>query len=409
MQDTATAHRTAAEEGVSEARHSKLRYFKLVPVIAALAALIVAGVFTARFLRAATLMYGMTYASPPLVIRAYSRLYRHPTVTHDLWIHGSRGPLQLRVMEPKDLPNAPVIVLVHGFALNGMRDSLLNAFAQRLSRSGLKVVMPDITSEKMLRIDRNAVTDVDDAIHWSATTSGQKVSVFGISFSGGMVITASANPAVADDVKTTFCVSGYNSIPRVGKFYLHEIVVGPDSRPYVETPPPDALALIALQYLDELVPPDEIPPMTGALLAIVKSRGAVTPDDLIDLTPQQHSLLNELLQVKTEAMRARYHAVLDRHRAEWDSISPKGRIGQLRGTLYILHGSADGRIPVEEAEWTRAEAAGNSNVKVMISPWINHSVLVPHIPFREKLRVVYFVSEMLDDAHRSVPLPFAQH
>lgn len=361
-----------------------------------------------RIMRSASLMFGMTYATPPLILRAYSKAFRHTPVTTDLWIQGRKGPLQIRIMAPKDLPNAPVIVLVHGFASTGIQDALLNALAQRLSRSGLKVVMPDIRSEKMLRIDRAAVDDADDAIRWSATTSGQKVSVFGISFSGGLVISAAANPDFTDYVKTTFCISGYNSIPRTGKFYLREDVRGPDSQPYLETPTPDALALIAFQYLNELVPPEDVQPLAVALRTVFETRGSLNPAVLASLTAEQRLLLDDLLNVRTPAMRERYHAVLERHRADWDYISPMGKIKNLHGSLYVLHGYRDRRIPTEEAEWTRAEAADNRNVKVLISPWINHSVLVPQAPLREKLRVVYFVSEMLDEALQPVPLQTAK-
>jgi len=357
-----------------------------------------------RVLRAATFMYGMTYATPPLIIRAYSRAFRHSIVTNDLWIQGRGGPLELRVMAPKDSPNAPIIVLVHGFAPRGIRDGLLNAFAQHLSQSGLKVVMPDIKSEKMLRIDQAAVGDVDDAIRWSAINSGQKVSVFGISFSGGLVVSAAANPDFTDYVKTTLCISGYNSIARVGLFYLREDVRRPDSQRYSETPTPNALTLIALQYLDELVPREDIGPFTNALRATLAQGGTLEVPAVLALTESQRILLDDLLNVRTQAMRARYHTVLERHRAELDYISPMGKISQLRGSLYVVHGYGDRRIPTEEAEWTRAEAAHNGNVKVIISPWIDYSVLVPQAPFREKVRLVYFMSEMFDEAVDPVPL-----
>jgi hypothetical protein len=285
---------------------------------------------------------------------------------------------------------------------------LLNAFAQRLCRNGLKVVMPDIKSEKMLRIDRSAVDDVDDAIRWSAMTSGQKVSVFGISFSGGMIITAAAQPDYADYVKTAFCVSGYNSIARVGTYYLHEDVRGPDGKRYSETPTSDALALIALQYLDELVPREESGPISNALRTVFFQRGVIDAKVTSTLTAQQLVLLDDLLNVRTQAMRERYHAVLERHRPEWDYISPMGKIHQLHGSLYVLHGIVDPRIPREEAEWTRYEGEHMSNVKVVISPWIYHSVLVPHVPLREKFRVTYFASEMLDEALHPVPLQIAK-
>jgi dienelactone hydrolase len=389
-------------------RYLLIAYRTRYLVLAGVLVLLLAGMWGFRMMRAASLLYGMTYASPPLILRAYSKAFRHVPVTSDMWIQGRRGPLELRVMTPKDLPDAPIIVLVHGFAPNGIRDGLLNAFAQRLCRSGLKVVMPDIVSEQRFRIDQDAVTDVDDAIRWSAMTSGQEVSAFGISFSGGLVVSAAADPDYAPYVKTTFCVSGYNSIARVGRYYLHEEVRGPDSQRYSETPPPDALAIIALQYLDELVPGEDVAPMANALRTILSQRGSINAAVTDPLTVQQRTLLDDLLDVKTQRMRDGYHMVLERHRAEWNSISPMGKINQLHGSLYVLHGYVDPRIPTEEAEWTRAEAEHRSNVKVVISPWINHSVLIRKTPLREKLRVVYFASQMIDEAVQAVPLPKAK-
>jgi dienelactone hydrolase len=358
-----------------------------------------------RMVRAATLMYGMSYTNPPLIIRAYSRAFRHPIVTTDQWIQGRGRPLELRVMAPKDLPNAPIIVLVHGFASNGIRNGLLNSFAQSLSQSGLKVVMPDIKSEKMLRIDRAAVADVDDAIRWSAIGSGQKVSVFGISFSGGMVITAVANPEYTDYVKMTFCVSGYNSIERLGRYYLHDDVMGPDGKRYSGTPIQNALTPMALQYSDELVPPNEIEPLSDAMRTMADQMGFSGSSPTASLTSNQRVLLNDLINVRTPGMRARYHALLDRHRAELADISPMGKIPEVRGSLFVLHGYADETIPVGEAEWTRAEGIHLSNVKVLLTSWVNHCVLVPRASFQDKLQVVHFVSEMLDEALHPVPLP----
>jgi pimeloyl-ACP methyl ester carboxylesterase len=362
-----------------------------------------------QFLRAALLMYGMTYAPSPLIVRAYSRAFRRDAITRDVWIRGRRGLLEVRVMTPKDLPNAPTIVLVHGFAPGGMRDSLLNALAQRLCRSGLRVIMPDIKSEEILRIDRTAVNDVDDVIRWSATSSGQKVSVFGISFSGGMVITAAANPEYADYVKLTFCVSGYNSIDRLGRYYLHDDVRGPDGKRYALTPLPNALAPMALQYLDELVPPKDVEPLSNAIRTMVGYADSPSASRTVSLTTNQRLLLDDVLNVKTPAMRARYPALLERHRAELAYISPMGKIREIRGPLFILHGYADETIPIGEAEWTGAEGIHQSNVKMLKTSWVNHSVLIPRAPLRDKFEVVYFVSEMLDEALRPSPLHVTEH
>jgi pimeloyl-ACP methyl ester carboxylesterase len=367
--------------------------------------LIFSAVAGSRIFRSASLMYGMTYATPPLVLRVYSRALRHTPVTTDLWIQGRRGPLEIRVMAPKDLPNAPVIVLVHGFASDGIHDALLNALAQRLCRSGLKVVMPDIESEKMLRIDKAAVDDVDDAIRWSAKTSGEKVSVFGISFSGGMVISAAAQAGYAQYVKLIFCVSGYNSIDRLGRYYLRDDVREPDGHRYPSKAPPENLAPIALQYLEELVPSEDARPLSNAVRTMAGQTGSSKASLRGVLTSEQRVLLDDLLRARTPEMRARYHAVLERHRAELAYISPMGKIHDLRSALFLLHGYADETIPIGEAEWTAFEGVHLPNVKINLTSWVNHSILVPGASFPDKLRVVYFVSEMLDEALQPAPLP----
>jgi hypothetical protein len=129
------------------------------------------------------------------------------------------------------------------------------------------------------------------------------------------------------------------------------------------------------------------------------------PDPLSasSLTSDQRVLLDDLLNVRTQAMRARYHALLEHHRSELAYMSPMGKINQVHGSLYVLHAYVDPTIPRGEAEWTRAEAH-KSSVKVMTTPWMEHAILGPDVPLLEKLRVTYFVSQMLDEALRPLPL-----
>jgi hypothetical protein len=97
--------------------------------------------------------------------------------------------------------------------------------------------------------------------------------------------------------------------------------------------------------------------------------------------------------------------VLERHRAELAYISPMGKIHDLRSALFLLHGYADETIPIGEAEWTAFEGMHLPNVKINLTSWVNHSILVPGASFPDKLQVVYFVSEMLDEALQPAPLP----
>jgi hypothetical protein len=166
---------------------------------------------------------------------------------------------------------------------------------------------------------------------------------------------------------------------------------------------------MALQYLDELVPPNDIKPLAAALQMIPLG---TPPDEAAraqHLNPAQAELFDDVLNVKTEEMRMRYHALLEHHRAELAAISPMGKIDQVRGSLFVLHGYSDPVIPRGEAEWTQHEVLHENNVKILITPWMHHALLDLHAPFREKLRVGYFMSQMLDAALRPSPLPASSH
>jgi pimeloyl-ACP methyl ester carboxylesterase len=258
-------------------------------------------------------------------------------------------------------------------------------------------------------MSETAVAEVDDAIRWSALASGERVSLFGVSYSGGMVISAAAVPEFADYVKMIFCVSGYNSIDRLGRYYLHDDVRDPASQPYGDTAYVGALAPMANQYLDELVPASDIKPLAAAMQMIPLG---TPPDEAAraqHLTAPQREMLDDVLNVKTEEMRMRYHALLEHHRAELAEISPMGKINQVGGSLFVLHGYADPVIPRGEAEWTQHEISHKVNVEILITPWMHHALLDLHAPFREKIRVGYFMSQMLDAALRPSRLPPSTH
>lgn len=378
--------------------------WRSIPLIWLLFVLASAGatIFGFRMTRAAAMIYSLTNAPRSAPVKVYSRFFADQSTVSEFWIQGRKSRLRIRMLTPKGAPNAPMIILVHGFVREGAQNPVISALAEGLCKSGLRVVVPYIASEQNFRIDPAAVDEIDDVVRWSAKASGEKVSLFGISYSGGMAVSAAATPGYADLIKMVFCVSGYNSVDRVGRFYLHDGAAGPNGRPYAVAPDGAALTAMAMQYIDELVPAAAVQPMLAALNALADNRQPA-------LTPGQRAMLDDLLHVKTPEMRARYHAVLDRHHAELAYLSPAGKIQQVHASLYVLHGAVDNIIPSTEAEWTQAEALRKRNLKVIITPWMHHAVLAPYVPAQEKVRVVFFVSQMLDEALDRVPEPAAVH
>lgn len=354
-------------------------------------------------LRAASLIYGLSPTPAPLIVRAYSKIFGHAIEESDFSISGTDGPVPVRMIFPRDNPNAPIVVLVHGLAPLGYRDGLLSVLAERLAKIGLRVVVPNISGEQRRLMRPSDLNEIGDAIRWSVNTSGQRVSLFGISFGGGLVITTADAPQYAGMLKLVFSDAGYNSIERLGRYYIGEREYGPDGRPYPQWFPGSGPLLIAFQHLDEMVPEQDVPVFHKLILgeALNHSGGPAPPDIL---TPKQDRLYDDLRTVGSPAMREKYQCMLERYRSEMAAISPEGHMKGLSAPLFILHGLDDRSIPSGESLWTLSETPDTEKTHVLISPWLSHAVLSGHVSLWTKLKVANFVGEVLHGAFQSAPL-----
>lgn len=361
------------------------------------------GVRVYFILRAASLIYSLSPTPSPRVIRAYVKLFRHPTEQKDFSIAGKNGPISVRMIFPVDAPNAPIVVLVHGLAPNGNKDGLLNFVAFRMAQIGLRVVMPNIPCEQHRLMRASDMDDIGATIQWSAHSSGQRVALYGISFGGGMALATAEMPQYANLIKVFFSDAGYNDLERLGHYYIGEKVTAPDGRPYQESPPGSGPSLIAFQHLDEMVPAQDVRVMGRLILSMeLDHNGGPAPPDV--LTPAQDKLYNLLRTVGSPSIREKYHQMLAHHHAEWVALSPDRNLSRLRTPVYILHGADDNSIPPEEALWTLNEAPRGEKIRAVITPWLTHAVLRGRASIWEKLRVGSFICEVLRATFQPVPL-----
>lgn len=371
---------------------------------ALLACLLIIGSMRAFFLlRAASLIYGLSTKPAPIVVRAYMKFFRHAIAESDFSVPGNNGPVPVRMIFPRDNPAAPIVVLVHGLAPQGYRDGLLSVLADRLARIGLCIVIPNLPAAQHRLMRPSDLDDIGSAVRWSAKRSGQRVAVFGISFGGGLAIATADMPQYSNLIKIVFSDAGYNSIERLGHYYIGDRVDRPNGQAYSESAPGSGPLLMAFQHLDEMVPADDVSAFNRLILsqALNHSGGPAPPDVL---TPAQNRLYNDLRTAHSSAMRNKYHQLLERHQPEMRAISPRGHMAGLRAPLYILHGADDNSIPAGETLWTERETPSGAAVHALLTPWVAHAVLGGQVSLREKLRVGNFFSEVLNAAFRPSPL-----
>lgn len=346
-------------------------------------------------MKAAWVLYAVNGQQPPHALRLYMRHFGNSFETHDINIAGKNGSIPVRIYTPHNRPHAPIMVFIHGMTPMGYHDPLMLQMAIALAQAGLKVVTPDIRSEQHVMMRFDEISDIDEVVRWAAKRNKQTVSLMGVSFSGGLVVTAAAQPEYARYVRAVLSVSGYNDIDRLGRYYIQYGEEGPDHHMDPVKPPLESPLFIALQYMNDMVPQADILAIRKVTLDRLRKEPGKEQHDLQTLTDAQRKLYLELQLLNTQQIREKYLALLDRHRAELAAISPHSSIGGLHAPLYLLHGKIDPTIPLSEAEWNVHDAPRNVPVHLFVSPIMHHVILDQHPSRLQKFELANFFANVL--------------
>jgi pimeloyl-ACP methyl ester carboxylesterase len=371
--------------------------------LAAFLVLSLAGSYGFRMIRAVSVFAFLQQKPRPL--RVYDRYFGYRSVFTDASIPSPGGSIEVRIYKPDGKDNGKPILMVHGLVPYGNRDGYLDAVANNLAEMGYMVVLPNIPAETHYEMRTSDLAVIADTIRWTAQTTGQKVSVLGVSFGGGLAIPAVMQPSVKGDVKLIFSLSGYYNLDSIARYYLHDPVYDPSGHLYPGEP--SGPLLILSPYLSELVPPGDLGPLQRELEVLKRNQGRhLTNQDATaaSLTPVERAELRHLEAVDTPQVQQRYMQILRRHRDEIAALSPSSVIKRLDVPLYILHGDADTVFPEGEIEWMRKDVAGNRNVHILVTPWIGHALIGQPSTVGQKLEVAKFGADLLAAMSRSAPV-----
>jgi len=340
----------------------------------------------------------------PAILTAYDHLFNHHFEVRDAAIAGTLGPVNLVIYSASGVRNPAPIILVHGFADAGNRDPYLNDVAKRLAPMGFLVILPTIPGEAASEMRRSDLLVIEDTIRWAAENTHQKVAVLGVSFGGGLVVPAAAAHSVSKYVKLIVCISGYNDLESIGKYFIHDPVLDPEGKPYQGNSP--GPLLITAPYLNELVDTRDISDMKLLVHRFLMNKAQPLPPDdpvLSSVNGRDRKEYEQLQSVQSEEMKDRFRQLLARHKDDFDAISPSHVLRDLRTPIYILHGVSDSIFPSGEAEWMREESKNNPNAHILITPWISHVFVGSPASRLDRWRTMQFCTQMLTRAaHREM-------
>lgn len=296
------------------------------------------------------------------------------------------------------------IVLVPGVHRDGIDEARLVGLAQDLAATGfgvLTVAAPDL---QRFRLTPAATDVIEDAILWASTerelAPDGRVSVLGISFSGGLAIVAAGRPAIRDRVASVTSFGGHGDLGRVMHYLCSGEVVGDLDRArqsgivlgadHVQVHPPHdyGVAVVLLTLADRLVPPEQVAPLAegieGFLLAssldmVDKARAADEfrrmREYAATLPEPSRTLMEWVNDRAVDKLGPRLLPLADalRDHPGMSALSPERAPDVPSAPVFLLHGTDDNVIPSVETVLLGEYLDDKTQVNGLLSGLITHA------------------------------------
>ena len=275
---------------------------------------------------------------------------RHVTVADWRLPWGRKG----RLYVPKGGASRGLL-LVHGMHPEGINEPRMQAFARALASSGVIVGTPELSDLKHFKISRKDVVIVADAAkQLQRELGGRPVTVFGVSFGGGLALRAACEPKLAGGIGNVIALGAPADLVRVARFALGEQVRGPDGQPFALEPHVYARKAMLHFFLADTAGVTEGP------------------------------ALNELLKQVLAARAPELHA-----------LSPSACQEPIRAPVHLVHGLGDTVIPYIETQWLARDLKTKKPAEVLVSPAISHAEYAPPTLW-ERFQLIEFMAKAAD-------------
>jgi len=303
--------------------------------------------------------------------------------TEDTAIQVRAGRIRARIYTPATVRSRTVL-LTGGVHAKGIDEPRLTKFATDLARGGTPVVTAEVPDLLRYRITPAETDTIEDAAVWVASQPALapdgKIGLYGISFAGGLSISAAGRPSLRDHVAAVLSFGGHGNLTRVAKY----LCTGewPDGTIH---PPHDYGAVVMLINLaDQVVPPDQVEPLRTAIVSFMTASHL----DMVDkpAAAAEFAHARQLQQTLPEPARTYMGYVNDRNVhalgalllphvslfANDPALSPEIAPG-IRAPVFLIHGTDDNVVPSSESRLLAERLSPQVPVHLLITPLITHA------------------------------------
>jgi len=300
-------------------------------------------------------------------------------------------------------------LLVSGLHPAGIEEPRLVDLARKLAEADVIVVTPDIPELARFEITPLLTDRIEDAAVWLATESGLapagRIGLMGISFSGGLAVVAAGRPSLRDRLLYVFSFGGHDDLPTVLRYFS----TGSDPEaPQRTAPLPHdyGLAVVLLTVAEDLVPREQVGPLTDAVRRFLRASYLDSVDK--PQATREFAALRALAKTLPQPAATLLGYVNDRDvahlgplllphvtaRAGAPAMSPA--LSPLPSApVFLLHGRSDSVIPSSESQRLAGRLRGHAPVHLLVTPLISHAETDQPAGAIDILKLAHFWGDLL--------------
>jgi len=306
------------------------------------------------------------------------------------------------------------VLLVPGIHSMGIEEPRLTALAGDLAGAGVKVMAMALPDLQAYRITLRATDVIEDAVTWMSMrpelAPDGRVGIVGISFAGGLSISAASRPAIRDKVAFVLSFGGHGDLDRV----MHYLTTGEAPEvPGLETHPPHdyGVAVILYALADHgVVPADQVVALReGIETFLLASQLTLVSTDQANA---MFAKAREMAKVLPEPSKTYLSYVNDRAvkklgpalvpylkqlGSDNPAVSPEHITHPPSAPIFLLHGSGDTVIPAAETALFSADLRRKgADVHVLLSELITHAEVNKAATYLDVLKLVHLWAQVLN-------------
>ncbi len=341
----------------------------------------------------------LTHFVDPQATGPLLRFETNAVSTEEVAIETNNGSVPGLLYLPTGIAKPHGIVVLPGIHHLGIYDPRFINFSRALAASGFAVLTPVLAPLADYRVDAASIPTIGASPAWLERRLGTgPVTVIALSFSGGLALLAACDPQYAPHMRALVLFGGYENLERVARFLATGQEEFPDGR-ILPAPAHDyGASVFVYAHLPQFFDPDDVPAAHEALKYWLWEEPQNAEPSLAKLSPQGRKLLDALMSRRIDLVRPQLLAAIHADATELASLSPDGKIAQLRVPIFILHGATDTIIPPAESLWLEKEVPRQELRAILITPAFTHVDLQHKATWIDEVRLVDFIAAVLQEA-----------